>query len=73
MSKLRYNVKTWEPWLERFTRQQGLSVPSENISLWGVRRVLRELREVGYEASSVRDDSGRRVGDPSVLVELVDA
>jgi hypothetical protein len=58
----KYRVTTWDPEKQRFTPQVG--VRAGPWSLWGLRRALRKLRAMGYE--------GRR-GDPSVLVERLDA
>jgi hypothetical protein len=53
-----YTVATYDMELERFTAQKG--VKPGPYSLWGLRRALRKLRALGYEA---------RKGDPSVMVQ----
>lgn len=60
--KTRYFITTWNSDLERFTPQKG--VRAGPYSLWGLRKALRALRRVGYPA---------RKGDPSVLVDSVEA
>lgn len=59
--KARYYVTTWDPILEKFTPQQG--VRTGPYTLFGLRRALRKLKNLGYECH--RDD-------PSVLVERRD-
>lgn len=54
----RYYVTTWDCEKGEFTPQAG--VRKGPCSHWGLRRALRKLREMGYEA---------RRGDSSVLVE----
>jgi len=70
---VRYNVLTWDPAAECYTSQDGLASPSLNVSLFGLRRVLRELRAIwGYACDYQRNDDGTHSGDPSVLVERAD-
>jgi hypothetical protein len=57
-----YNVSTWDNELQQWTSQVGLTVPSREIPLSGLRPVLRELRGMGYQCT--RDD-------PCVLVECL--
>jgi len=51
--------------------QEGLSVTPENVPLWTMRQILRELRGMGYTAHRggphARDDN-----DWAVLVERTD-
>lgn len=54
----KYYVTTWDIDKQAFTPQHG--VRKGPWSLWGLRRALRMLRDMGYQA---------RRGDPSVLVE----
>ena len=54
----RYYVWTWDTNTQQFTPQGG--VRCGPWSLFGLRRALRRLREMGYSA---------RKGDPAVLVE----
>jgi hypothetical protein len=65
----RYDVLTWDPEREEYTPQDGLPVPSENVTLWQVRTVLRALRTHGYGCWRIRDASGYYESDTSVLVE----
>ena len=60
MSTKRYYVLTWDANLETFTPQEG--VRAGPYSLFGLRKAIRALREMGYAAS--RDD-------PSVCVDSV--
>jgi len=69
MSKHRYNVTTWDSSRQRFTDQAGLPVPSKGITKGGLKRALIELGTMGYCVRTFRDDTGKRVGDPAVLVE----
>jgi len=63
MPERRYCVTTYDIETEAYTPHEGLSVPSQNVTLAGLLRALRALREWGYECT--RHDS-------SVLVERVD-
>lgn len=58
MKRARYEVLTWDPETGRFTPQKG--VRKGPYTLFGLRKALRQLREMGYAA---------RRPDPSVLVE----
>jgi hypothetical protein len=53
-----YYVTTWDTELQEFTPQKG--VRTGPWSLWGLRRALRALRDLGYIA---------RKGDPSTAVD----
>lgn len=57
MAKKLYAVLTWDSDADAYTPQPGVRMGP--YTLFGLRRALRELRRMGYEAS--RDD-------PSVLV-----
>lgn len=46
--KPRYSVTTWNPDTQEHTPQAGLGVRSQMVTLWGLRRALRALRELGY-------------------------
>lgn len=71
-SEPRYSVKTWDTEAQAFTPQDGMSAPSINVSLWGLRRALQELRrDWGYDCYYVRASNGEHCNDPSVLVEKV--
>lgn len=62
MKKRQYFVTTYDLEKEAFTPQKG--VRKGPYSLFGLRRALRSLREMGYMACK---------GDPSVLVECPQA
>ena len=64
-----YTVRTWDSDLEDFTPHDA---QSQNITLWQVRSVLRDLRRLGYSCHRVRMPHGGYDSDPSVLVERVD-
>lgn len=58
-----YSVSTWDCERQTYTPQSGLRAPSQRITLYDLRRVLRELRdEFGYSCHR---------NDTSVLVEHV--
>ncbi len=57
--KPRYRVTTWDTDKQQFTPQKG--VRSGRYSLFGLRKALRKLRNLGYDTS--------RHGASSVLVE----
>ena len=42
----RYYVYTWDMDLQKFTTQKG--VDSGPYSLWGLRKAIRKLRDMGY-------------------------
>jgi hypothetical protein len=56
--KAYYDVTTWDPRRQAFTPQRG--VRRGPYTLWGLRRALRRLRELGYACDR---------HDPAVLVE----
>lgn len=47
--KASYYVKTWDTDRQEFTPQQG--VPVGPYTQFGLRRVLRKLRSIGYDVS----------------------
>lgn len=57
--KVRYFVTTWDCNKQKFTPQQG--VRTGPYSLFGLRKALKKLRDMGYEI--------KRAGAFSVLVE----
>lgn len=57
-----YYVETWDVNLDDFTPQKG--VRTGPYSLWGLRKPLLMLRQMGYTATR---------NDPSILVERRDA
>lgn len=68
-----YSVRTWDPEEQRYTPQAGLSLPWEGLTLWQVRRALKELRSMGYTAHRYRSASGdHHENDFYVLVERDD-
>ena len=73
VAERRYSVGTWDFNKQAYTRQRGLTVPSINISLWGLHRALRQLRDIGYSAHRIRDlDGGHDDNDWAVLVQRTD-
>jgi len=68
----RYSIGTWDADLEAYTDQDGLS-QSDNLTLWGMRVQIRELRRMNYTAhrrGNVYD--GHHDNDASVLIERID-
>ena len=65
-----YSVGTWDMDLQAYTPQEGLTVPSQNVDIHGLRRALKELRRLGY---SCHYCSKRHWdNDCAVLVERTD-
>jgi hypothetical protein len=62
MSKSLFDVLTWDSDKQDFTPQSG--VRKGPYTLWGLRKALRKLRQMGYSADR---------SDPSVLVRLREA
>ena len=68
-----YSVGTWDTETQAYTPQEGLTVPSQNIPLWGLLEVIRQLRAMGYNCHRRRDPSGSHDdNDWSVLIERTD-
>lgn len=69
-----YSVLTWDPAAECYTPQEGMSVPCVDVPLHGMRRALKELRELhGYSCHRRRAANGSHDdNDFSVLVERTD-
>jgi hypothetical protein len=68
-----YSVGTWNTDEQAYTPQAGLTVPSQNVDIHGLRRVLKELRGMGYSAHRYRDSNGEHDrNDWCVLVERTD-
>jgi hypothetical protein len=67
-----YTLTTWDAELEDYTPQEGLDVPSVNVTIHQLRRAIRELRRRGYSANYARSANSGRYGDPSVLIERTD-
>jgi hypothetical protein len=66
----RYRVLTWDIDLQKFTPQKG--VRSGPYTLFGLRKALRKLREMGYSAHRTFDPDHCGDSDPCVLVERID-
>lgn len=64
----RYNVLTYDPATEKFTPQENLKTPSQDISVRDVHKVLKELNTMGYAATFDRTEFGNCT-DPSVLIQ----
>jgi hypothetical protein len=68
-----YSIGTWDIDLQAYTPQDGLSVPSFNITLPQLRQAVRELRRMGYTAHRKRSEEGDYdENDWSVLIERTD-
>ena len=74
-----YSVGTWDANAQAYTPQEGLSVPSVNVPLHGLRAALKALRrEFGYAAWRMRyadnapGDWDTHDSDTEVLVERTD-
>jgi len=68
-----YSVGTWDTDSQAYTLQAGLSSPSQNVTIWGLKRVLQELRRGGYSCHRFRDAKGEHDNNDSyVLVERTD-
>jgi len=68
-----YTITTWDGELQRWTPQEGLTVPSENVPWRGLLAVLRQLKRMGYPCYRYRDADGNHdVNDFAVLVERTD-
>lgn len=65
-----YTILTHDPEQDRYSPQEGLTVPSERVPWTGLLAVLRQLRCMGYMAHY---SSKTGMNDPMVLVERVDA
>lgn len=69
----RYDVLTWDSAASQYSEQEGMRNPCLNVTLAGLRRALRELRDdFGYQCDRVRDKRGNHHSDTAVLVERVD-
>ena len=66
----RYSVRTWDSDLQAFTPQTGMTIPSQDVTLWELKAALKELRRMGYTAHRRRcPDGWHDDSDASVLVE----
>ena len=71
MSDPLYSVGTWDSDCQAYTPQIGVA-DSINITLAQLRRALKRLRALGYNADRVRLPDGEHDSDPMVLVERTD-
>ena len=68
-----YSVKTWDMDSHAYTPQAGLTVPSQNVPLWTLKKVLCELRSMGYSCHYRRAlDGTHDDNDSYVLVARTD-
>lgn len=65
MSRAKYYVHTWDTEKQTWTPQKG--VRCGPYSLWGLRRAIRKLRDMGYSC----DYSSKGSGDAYVKIERV--
>lgn len=67
-----YSVGTWCTERQAYSPQRG--VPSINLTLAGLRRSLRALKQLGYSCHYVRDADGSHeyCNDEKVMVERTD-
>lgn len=69
----RYSVGTWDTYKQAYTPQEGLPVPSYNMTRQELGIALRWLRRHGYSCHRFRDpDGGHDDNDWAVLVERTD-
>ncbi len=59
----RYRIQTYDPELEQFTPQEGMSQPWDQLTIAGLRRAMHELRGFGYQCNR---------SDPAVLIEAIE-
>ncbi len=68
-----YSITTWDYEKQAFTAQEGLSVPSINVSWRGLLAAVRELKALGYSCHRVRASDGTHDdNDCAVMIERVD-
>ena len=68
-----YSVGSWDTDIQAYSPQEGLSVPSFNVPLAVLVKIIRELRTMGYSCHRFRDaDGGHEDNDWSVLIERTD-
>jgi hypothetical protein len=68
-----YMITTWDYERPAFTTQQGLSVPTTNVSWRGLLAAVRELKAIGYSCHRVRAADGTHDdNDCAVMIERVD-
>jgi hypothetical protein len=67
-----YSITTWDYEQQAYTPQQGLSVPSLNVSWRGLLAAVRELKAMGYSCHRVRAAEGTHDdNDCAVMIERV--
>jgi hypothetical protein len=68
-----YSITTWDYETQAFTPQNGLSVPSIDVSWRGLLAAVRELKALGYSCHRVRASDGTHDdNDSAVMIERVD-
>jgi hypothetical protein len=68
-----YSIGTWDEDLQAYTPQEGLAMPSINVSWLGLLNALRRLRKTSYSCHRVRDANGEHDdNDWCVIVERTD-
>lgn len=68
-----YSVGTWDTYLQAYTPQAGLTVPSQNVPWRGLLNVVRELKRMNYSCHRRRDaDGSHDDNDWCVLIERTD-
>ncbi len=65
----KYYVTTWDSDLQMFTPQDG--VQTGPYSKWGLRKAIRELRNMGYDAR--RNDSSTMIESRRTEAEISNA
>lgn len=71
MPKPKYSVGTWDADKQAYTPQAGIR-RSINISLRELRRVLKQLRRMGFSAHRCGNKEDGHDSDWTVLVERTD-
>lgn len=71
MNEPLYSVGTWDSEAQGFTPQEQFT-RCLNVPLWSVRRILRDLRRMGYGAYRFRCSNGQYESDPMIMVERTD-
>ncbi len=73
-----YTIRTWDPDLQAYTQQVGLTVPSVNVPWRTLLQVVHELRSMGYSCHRRRqrswgeDNWNHDDNDPAVLIQRTD-
>jgi len=66
-----YRITTWDYDAQDYTKQIGMTNPSQNVDLSGLRKAVQELRAMGYSCHRYRDAYGDYESDSAVFVERV--